>query len=126
MGQFFRQIAGTSLGFPLSIFGIQTVLSQRTRGYKYPTSITNRVRCWIYTRRCRVVAEKGNDTGARLGAHGHQIVFPFFDRLIDYAQQLSEFRLLQTPVDARQTKVLAQGLRFLRSPLQNAPIDRNR
>ena len=48
----------------------------------------------------RRISEKGNDTGARLRANGHQIVFPFFDRLIDYAKQLSEFRLLQAPVDA--------------------------
>jgi hypothetical protein len=32
-----------------------------------------------------------------------QIVFPFFDRLIDCAKHLSEFRLLPASVDARQT-----------------------
>ena len=84
-------------------------LSQEAMAYKYPTSIAKRVRCWIYTRRCRVVSEKGNDTSARLRVHRSQIVFPFFDRLIDYGKQLSEFRLLQAPVDAAVGAFFSRG-----------------
>ncbi len=62
------------------------MLSQRMTGYKYPTLGPNGVTCWICANRCRIVAKKGNDSGARFPAYGDQIEFPFDDRLIDYPQ----------------------------------------
>ena len=94
--------------------------------YKYPTSIRNGVRCWICVHRHWIVAKKGDDTDAGVWANRYHIVFPFDDGLIGYSQQCGDFHLTQAPVDARQTKVLAEGLRGLRSPLPNPPIDRNR